>query len=93
MEGGENLYSNIYRQNIVTSLQIILFLDRYLYRITSRPLYMIANGVLFLTGTFGIKIAVGRLLKVEDDVSFISWFLGLLSIFLSVHIMLLRTKR
>uniref|UniRef100_A0A915PIX6 DUF4220 domain-containing protein n=1 Tax=Setaria digitata TaxID=48799 RepID=A0A915PIX6_9BILA len=52
---------------IVFGHVIILLLDKYLYRITSRPLYMAANFVLFIAGTVGIKITISRLMHIEDD--------------------------
>lgn len=55
-------------------LQIILSLDRYLYHITNRLLFMTVNSVLFIIGTVGIKLAISHLLHVEDDVSlFVSY--------------------
>ncbi|VDK85202.1 unnamed protein product [Litomosoides sigmodontis] len=52
---------------IVYGHAIIVFLDRYLYRITNRPLFMAVNSALFIIGTVGIKLTISHLLHVEDD--------------------------
>ncbi|VDM93323.1 unnamed protein product, partial [Onchocerca ochengi] len=52
---------------ILCGHSIILFLDRYFYCITNRPLYMIINSILFITGTGGIKLTISHLMHVEDD--------------------------
>lgn len=64
----------VFKNLNICLLQIILSLDRYLYRISNRPLYMIVNSAVFITGTVGIKLTISHLMHVEDDVSFLLLF-------------------
>ncbi|VDN02951.1 unnamed protein product [Thelazia callipaeda] len=64
--GNEMLLASFYMSTIVTLL-IIVYMDRFLYHIKNRLLYIFLNIVLFVVGTIGIKVALSLLLRVKDD--------------------------
>lgn len=64
--GNEMLLTSLFLSSIITFM-IILSLDGILGRINFRPAYLLISSIIFATGTLGIKIAIGRFLRIEDD--------------------------
>uniref|UniRef100_A0A0N5A8E4 C-mannosyltransferase dpy-19 n=1 Tax=Syphacia muris TaxID=451379 RepID=A0A0N5A8E4_9BILA len=82
--GNEMLLTSLFLSSTVTFL-IILSLDRLLSKIKLRPLYLLINAVLFVAGTLGIKISIGRALHIEDDAHIFDIFRSKFSDFANFH--------
>uniref|UniRef100_A0A183V4V6 DUF221-domain-containing protein n=1 Tax=Toxocara canis TaxID=6265 RepID=A0A183V4V6_TOXCA len=66
--GNEMLLTSLFLSSVITFL-LILGLDGTLNRIRFRPLYLLVNSVVFIGGTLGIKVAIGRAVHINDDSS------------------------
>ncbi|KHN78535.1 C-mannosyltransferase dpy-19 [Toxocara canis] len=64
--GNEMLLTSLFLSSVITFL-LILGLDGTLNRIRFRPLYLLVNSVVFIGGTLGIKVAIGRAVHINDD--------------------------